>query len=48
VSEEIFIGVLAARRRTYDDTQLFVSEEALAAPQESADEPKDSKSLAEK
>lgn len=44
----LFVGVLAARRRTYDDIQLFISEEELAGPQESVDEPKDSKSIAEK
>jgi hypothetical protein len=52
----LFVGVLAARRRTYDDVQLFILEEALNASQEqsaaaaaaAAEEPKDSKSLAEK
>lgn len=44
----LFVGVLAARRRTYDDVQLFIEEEALAGPPEQTEEPKDSKSIAEK
>lgn len=44
----LFIGILAARKRTYDDVQLFVFEEALIATQEQEDSSKDTKSIAEK